>query len=920
MPDQVHVLVDLDSRTDAFRLPARSALSAGRDSLGQDLVYLTEDDLVVSRAQVARISTLRAEVRVTGIKEASRQYLIGGTRNDAFLSMLKIALGEPNPGDPLPVPVYPGVPPAKSAANLPDPVVTFDVLVQAQTLVGVVESQLGLILFDDFRALMRLKRLRHDGDPGDWARINGFLQKAATTRDPSFTLKPKDPTDFPTNLRVALNKTADEFAHLYDGLPEVKSIEEVYAAYVKRPDVAQFIQAKLFLSLDDFKAMMQTKVLMDSQWDEINRLVEKGAQHKRSDDNYRLPDDVRASRDVDAKLTAALKAAPNYTVAGGLDGYYQAFLAVEQYFFMPAESFKYIMSVATRSSSLPADDWAWDNVYDIVASAHREKLYARRRDVLKSAASAGIAANDAVKALAAMLVLVLAVDAPGDQAQQGFVDQSLRRLDSFGVTPDDLAYLQAIASKSGPAPDWLRVYTVLEIAQRNRENFPEPVAEKVEWRNLYPAPDARAVLAQSTLQPANVLPRWKTFGRGEQVRAREPVPAATFGWALSSSLLVLGEGNRTIVLTLGLASDPDHFDLNQIRTLLAPPNLAATVASFNPFQVELSTAKGWEPPASVTISWANQDMAGYPAVPHIDTASLRALTFTVVVADSQPALAAPTRAVHGIDASSPVLRLMLRPIWIEQDAAYITRYQVVRNLLLLRAHLRVAVTGLADLTIRNDQTTLDAKKPFEPFGTGPVAGSRFYMGHPELVAKTLDSVSFRITWMGIPSALGTYYANYPTVGALGNASFTARVALSDGNVLKDFAAAARLFDATDAAKPVVMAPTPPADQGNPGAAVHGLCRRHRMESLPVVGAQRSGFSARRLPLAGAAEVARNGGGDRQQEPGDGVAVELSGQSADHPEDQDSSRRLRRIGRAGVRPDRRQHRRRKHLSSTAVRLL
>lgn len=817
VPDKVHVLIDLDSQAEALQLPAQTALNAGRDSRGLDLVYLTDHELVASRAQVARISSLRAEIRVTGIKEASRQYLIGGTRNEAFVEMLRIALGEPNPGDPLPVPVYPGVPP-KPSPNQPNPEVTFNVLVQAQTLVGVVESELGLILFDDFRALMRLKRLRRDGDPADWKQINSYLEKAGKARDPNFKFKPQDPTDFQANLRNVLNKTADEFARLYDGLTEVKSIEAVYATYVKRPEVAQFIQTKLHLSLDDFKAMMQIKVLMDNQWEEINRLLEKGGQRKRGDAAFKLPDKARASRNFDEKLIAAVNA-PDFKVAGGLDGYYQAFLAVEQYFFMPAESFKYIMSVATRPVGSTADEWTWDEVYRIVAAAHAEKIYGRRRDALKSLAQPGLATGDAIKALAAMLTIVLGVRAPGDDARQLFVDQSLTKLDAFGVTSDDLDYLKGIASSSGQAADWPRVYTVLEIAQRNRENFLAPVAEKVEWRNLYPAADARAVLAQSATQDANALPRWKTFGRGEQVRAMEPVPPPIVGWAISSSLLVLGEGNRTIVLTLGFASDPDHFDLNEIRTLLAPPDGAATVATFNPFQVELSTAEGWEQPASVTISWANALMGGYPPVPRVDTSKLCALTFSLSVSDSQPALAAPSRAVHGIDASSPVLRLMLRPIWIQSDSAYVTSYQAVRNLSLLRAHLRVAVDGLTALTIRNDQTTLDAKKPFEPFGTSPAVGSRFYVGHPELVAKKLDSVTAHITWMGMPSSLGTYYTNYPTTGAFTNASFKARVALSDRGVLKDFSAASPLFDPVDAAKAVAVALTPPADQGNPEDAV-----------------------------------------------------------------------------------------------------
>lgn len=804
VPDTVHVLVELDSRTDQLALPTGTALRAGKDSLGRDLMYRTDRQLIANEVQVAQLSSLHAEIKITGIREASPPNLVGGNRKDAFVAMLKIALGQPNSGDPLPVPVYPGVPPA----NQPNPEVTFDVLVQAQTLMGVVESELGMPLFDDFRALMHLKRLRRENDAGDWKKINSILENAGKTRtgDPNFKFNPQNPSDFQTNLGTVLNKTPAELAHLFDGLPEVKSMEDAYAAYPKRPDVQDFIRNKLYLLLGDFESMMHTKkTLMDNQWNEINRLLEEAGQRKRNDPAFKLTDDVRASRNFDDKLTAAVTA-PNYTVPGGLDGYFQAFLAVEQYFYMPAENFKYIMSVATRQSASAADEWDWDKVYDIVAAAHREMIYARRRNALKSVAQPGIAINDNVKALCDVLAVVLGETLP--------VEEALKRLDSLGVATGDQEYLAGIAAKTETAPDWDRAVKVLEVAQRNRESFQDPVAEKVDWRNLYPAPDAKKMLVQSAQPNAETLPRWETFGPGEQ-GAKESNPPAVFGWAMGSPLLALAEGKRTIEMTLGFSAKPEDFDVDKIRRLLSPVDGLASVASFNPFQVEVSTAKGWLEPDSAKVAWTNPKMQGYPEVPGVDPSTLRALVFSLALSESQPALVPPTREVHGMGASAPVLRLMVKPVWNEQDKCYVTSYQVLRKLLLLRARLVVTVAGLAGLSIRNDQTILDAKKPFEPFGVNPAAGSRFYFGHREIVAKDLDSLSFNITWMGVPADLAKHYTNYTV--SLNNASFKAKVALSDAGVLKDFSGSLSLFDATDAAKPVAATLTPP-DQGNPDNA------------------------------------------------------------------------------------------------------
>jgi hypothetical protein len=825
IPDRVHVLVDLDSGTEQLALPGATALLAGKDSLGQDLVYRTEHELIANKVEVAQLSSLHAQIKITGIKQACPPNLVGGNRKEAFVAMLRIALGQPDPGDPLPLPVYPGVP----SADQTEPKVNFEVVVQAQKLLAVVDSELymsesGMPLFDDLRLLMRLKRQREENDEEDWKQINLILDKAGKTRTgkADFTINSQEPRDFAENLRAVLDLSAEDFATLFNRLTQVENVEDAYAVYLKRPKVREFIQPptesaevpikSLYLSLKEFNAMMQIKVAMDNQWEVINQLLETAG--KRKDADFKFQPDVRASQDFDSKFAAAL-ATPNYTVDGGLDGYFVAFRAVEQYFYMSAENYNYIMSVATREDVSAVDEGAWDNVYkwdkvyEIVATAHREMIYTRRRNALKAIAQPdpNIAITDKVKALGDVLAVVV-----GKKLQ---LEVALKELVSYGVADKDQVYLNGITNNEN-AIDWDRVYKVLEVAQRNRENLADPVAEYFEWLNLYPAADARKVLAQSTKPDDETLPRWKTFGEGKQVHAKESVPPAALGWAMASPLLALSEGKRTIILLLGFSADAEKFDVDKLRSLFAQQDDSEFVANFNPFQVQLSTAKGWLEPESVKISWADPEMT-YPEVKDVDTTKLRALVLQITLAQSQPALEPLTRDVHGVDTAVPVLRLMLKPVWDEQMSCYVTTsYTVLRNMLLMRARLTVSVDGLASLNISNDQSTLDAKKPFEPFGSEPDVGSRFYLGHDEIVSKKLDSLSFNISWMGVPSNLASadgHYKNYPA--KLENKSFTAKVSLVEGNVLKDFPDALTLFNATDATKPVGIALTPPEDQGNP---------------------------------------------------------------------------------------------------------
>jgi hypothetical protein len=856
VPDRVHVLVELDPGTAALALPAGTALDAGKDSLGVDLAYRTERELVANRVQVAQVSALRAETRVTGIKEASRQYRTGGTPKDAFVAMLKIALGRPAPGDSFPLP---------NGAE-----VSFEALEALQKLVEVVERGLGMPLFDDLRKLVRLKQLRKEKEAGEWQAIDKILEEAGKRRKAGFTLDPGTPQIFEARLEAALGK---KLAGLFDGLPEAKNVDEAYALLDEEPDAAEEFLAEALapLKLGEFSAVMKLKQSMDDDWEKINALLERAAKHK--DAEWKWPgEDARASHDFGAKLAAAgldlgagadfsfaqntgadddwkrinkiledagkrrsagfklapktppdfeahleaalgrkpaenvdqayarllrrpddpeigksiakalsplsleeFKAVMAIKTALDMDRYYAALLEVERRFYMSAENFKYVMSSAPRGSAEEANKWDGAKTYEILAAAHRKMIYQARRDTLEGVA------KSSVKPLRDMLAVVM-----GDK-DVVLDDALLQKLGGLGVAASDLAYLTDIKDNRVAKPDWASVAAVLEVAQRNREGLEEPVAQTVEWRNLYPAADARQGLA-----------RWKTFGRGE--RALEPKPAsappASFGWAMTSPLLALAEGRRTIKLALGFAAGGPKIEL-----------------AGNPFQVELSTAKGWVAPKVTALEWA-KDGLDHPRPQGTQPQKLATLVLDLELAAGEPAAEPLAREVHGIDTPAPVLRLMVKPVWDDTAKCYVTTsYQRLRQLSLVRTRLTVSAFGLARLSLANDQGALDAKKPFEPFGAAPAVGSRLHLGHPEVVGRKLDSLTFNITWMGAPADLAAHYKNYSKNDAdFANQNFKAKVLLAEGGVLRDFGVLA-LF------APLTL--VPPPDQGNPDNADAG---------------------------------------------------------------------------------------------------
>ena len=810
VPDRVHVLVEPDTRAAAVELPAGALLQAGTDRAGLGLAYRTEQALMVHPVKVAALLSLRADIRRTGLREAALQYLVGGTRAEAFTSMLRIALGQPDPGGALALPIWAGAP---NAAPIPAPaipastVIGFEHLLAAHDRLRRVALDLFMPLVDDYRSLIALRATRRTKDAPQWARINQLIEGAGKLRsaNPRFTLVPLKADDFVGNLRQALGLDAAQYARYYDGLPEVKSAEQAYAVLDDQPNVQAFVKAKLFFpALADFRELMTTKAEIDADWTRIGTLVEAALRLKSGNPDALLPDAQRQLRDVDALLLAALGFMP----AEGLDAFHAGFVAIERWFCLSAEQIDYLIGVGRRAAVGEVDARSWDKVYALCGQAHDALVVRLRRDALLAAAQPGIGARDARTALTAMLRLVLgrALDPQG-------LSDALVALAGLRLNAADAQYIAAINLAPTPstgAIDWPRVATALELAQRNREAFVMPTAEQVVWRQLYAAADASAVLAPSVAE--GETPRWKTFGSAAAGSVIGAAPPALIGWALASPLLALAEGVRTVELRLGCLAG--GFDAAGLRRLFAPdaPDTALR-ASVNPFVVQLSGAKGWVEP-SCDISWTGASMAGYPSVVGTDTSGLRLLRLTLRLDEKQPAIEPPSLTLHGLVAAAPVLRLLLRPTWRAAERAWCTAYPELHTVQVARLALQVGVTGLVSLTLRSDQAVLDAKKPFEPFGAQPAAGARLLIGHPELVAKALDSLVLRYRWMGAPADFKAQYLNYP--GPLDGASFTARVGFKDGSLFAPAAALMPLFD-TDTSAGVTRAVLLPVDPGAPAA-------------------------------------------------------------------------------------------------------
>lgn len=753
-PDRVHVLLRPTRGVDGLVLAAGTELAAGKTAAGKPVVYRTDAEVLINRAQVAELRSLYIDQRVTEIREANERRDPGTDRNDRFVRMFAFALGDPFPGDPMPP--YAGEP------------VGLARLVQLGQLARFSAERLYLELYE-LRSLIQLKQRRADAD-ADWTEINRLLERAGQrrTQNPAWKLAPADPRRFADNLAKALGTAIDKA--YFDGLPEVNSIDDLYTqrsieqrAHTgdEDSDVDIFIRERIFLELADFDAMMALKTRSDGEWRQVNALLERAGQRRRGDHTYRLgPADPT---DFAANFAAAL-VGPGFTWPAWPPGvkspesYHSAILALEAYFYMSAEALAYITAAAPGGGFEPSPK-QWDKIYAMLTAAYQARVYAGRR-----AALAEIRGEHGFRG---MMYAALGVE-------PSLGESPLPQLKAYLPRAADLAYLAEIeadiAANNGDEAviadaQWARVVSILEVAQRTREQLPEPRPRRIEWRNLYPQRDATRVTVTVGLASDDEHARWQTFGAKPVAASQDAPPTVGFGWALASPMLALAEGERSVVLTLGFA--PQGWD---------PAKIAAALQA-GAFAVEVTTAKGWTAPTSVVVTHGDYEALAQSG--HKFPAPLKALRFELKFAVDADPIVAIDPALAGIAAREPALRLAMRQIWDAEAAQYITLYEPFRPLTLQATHLRTGALGLTTLALQNDAGALDPKRPFEPFGSAPAVGSRCLIGHPELVRNRLDSLTLHIAWMGAPANLAAHYANYGLDDKLTNASFTAQLSAVD---------------------------------------------------------------------------------------------------------------------------------------------
>ena len=249
---------------------------------------------------------------------------------------------------------------------------------------------------------------------------------------------------------------------------------------------------------------------------------------------------------------------------------------------------------------------------------------------------------------------------------------------------------------------------------------------------------------------------WRTFGCSEAGATDTTLTApATIGFAIAAPCLLLTGGDREIKLRLYYSADAAArlaalLAMLAEATGLTDAEIWLTVLS-QAFTLQVSTLTGWQPieqPYDIRLIDASRSDPGFelkfplPAAAPAVMAYSPAPDAAAAAGGADPDPTQPT--VKALVNSAPVL------LGVEPRVVEVYPLSLLSELDLTGWQIETCVRNLSELQLSNTDGTIDASKPFLPFGAPVVKGSFLELRHRELFVKPLQSLQITITWFNLP--------------------------------------------------------------------------------------------------------------------------------------------------------------------------
>ncbi len=495
---------------------------------------------------------------------------------------------------------------------------------------------------------------------------------------------------------------------------------------------------------------------------------------------------------------------------------------IQNSLFLSQDDFKFIVAFKPENES--PGDYEWQDLLQRLRRAYNKRAETRRRDHLRAIVKKS-GENSIETGFQDMLNYALGSPKPGDPlpVYQDNSGETVNTVYSALTSRDDAdvhaadnylhdelfmdagtfkqIYEVAMGEKPNTVLDsqpWKDVFGLVEHAQRKKRDIQrsEPAIDE-----LHDILAADICPLGKDICRTHAAP-WKPFG--ENLSARH----ARSGFAVSSPILELAEGNRSINLyvlfdSLAPVTDISKDDLFHVlcsgkKGWFSPNTVAVDWGDFFLSKGRLCPTLNWtddtHSKVSVNIRFFNDKDVGSYIINKKDgaiyqiasvTSGKKAMLMNVGQTTASSKLQSPQYTLfkpEEVCLNSLRLKLELTPadpaVCLSKDA-FFTRasfpairielkengkgkfhYNQLKSLRMKRCAIHVSVENIRNYKIENDEGRLDPGKPFLPFGANAAADSSFYIAHPELCFKLLSTVTLNFKWLKLPKSFDHYYRNY----------------------------------------------------------------------------------------------------------------------------------------------------------------
>ena len=205
--------------------------------------------------------------------------------------------------------------------------------------------------------------------------------------------------------------------------------------------------------------------------------------------------------------------------------------------------------------------------------------------------------------------------------------------------------------------------------------------------------------------------------------------ALSLGWMVESSMFVLDEGERKVLVNFRIITD-------------AVSCLTSDISDRN-FTLQFSSAEGWTE-HSCTCEIKMEDGHHW-------------LSFEITISSDGTLPAPCMEETHGMTTGHPALRILTSEELCPYDWATKLKFDAVK--------IETTVSAIRNFTFYNELGQVDTSQPFQPFGLQTEKGSWFLFGNEEMGLKPLKEVRLKGNWKKLPETETEFNRLYKSYSA-----------------------------------------------------------------------------------------------------------------------------------------------------------